>query len=303
MVSAAVVAAALACTPHPGLGTVTYARDAMQHVLDLATCREAVRPAPRPHPTATPGLSVTARRHGNSGSQSIVLDGRVVLTVRESYATIPAGAPGPIMLIGLSPDRRWIFYAIDPQGSESIAADGLTLEAVPSTGGRTRTVASGLLNEDYRAWCRGRLVLTAGGDRIATHNKRLVVTRPPAWRAATLVRAPGRAWGSLTCTPDGRSVVVQSQRASGVDYNRIDEHWALWRIGVDGSQRQLTSPPSGYADDSPRFAAGTLYFVRSRKGVGALYALRDGKLLGPLASLGSDTGYYGHREWPYSVRP
>ena len=303
MVAAAVAAASLACAPHPGLGTVVYARGATQHVLDLATCRETVRPAPRPHLPTTPGLSVTASRHGTNGLQSIVLDGRVVLTVRESYATIPAGAPGPIMLFGLSPDRKWIFYAIDPQGSESIAADGLKLKAVPSRGGRPRSVESGLLNEDYRAWCGGRLVLTAGGDRIATHDKQLVVTRPPAWRTTPLVRAPGRAWGSLTCTPDGRSVVVQSQRASGVDENKIDEHWALWRVGLGGSQRQLTSPPAGYADDSPRFAGGTLYFVRSHKGVGALYALRDGKLLGPLVPLGSDTGYYGHHDWPYSVRP
>jgi hypothetical protein len=303
VVVAVAAAASLACRPHPGLGTVAYVRGATQHVLDLATCRETVRPAPRPSPAATPGLSVNASRQGKRGRQSIVFNGRVVLTVRESYASVPAGVPGPIMLFGVSPDRRWILYAIDPQGSASLAADGLTLRVLPAAGGQPRTVASGLLYDDYRAWCGGRLVLTAGGDRIATHDKQLVVTGPATWRTAPLVRAPGRAWGSLTCAPDGRSVVVQSQRASGVNDSRIDEHWALWLVGLNGSRRLLTSPPAGYADDSPRFAGGTLYFVRSRNGVGELYALRDGKTLGPLVSLGTNAGYYGHRDWPYSVKP
>ena len=146
-------------------------------------------------------------------------------------------------------------------------------------------------------------MVTAGGDRIASHNKRLVATGPPGWRATLLVRAPERAWGSLTCAPGGRAVVVQSQRASGVDEGRIHQHWALWRVGLDGAQQQLTSPPAGYADDSPRFGGGTLYFVRSHAGVGSLYAVRNGKLLGPLVPLGPDVGYYGNYDWPYSVRP
>jgi hypothetical protein len=303
VVAAVAAAAALACRPHPGLGTITYLRGGAQHILDLATCRETTRQAPRPHAQTTAGLSVRAVRQGANGRQSIVLDGRVVLTVRESYAAIPGGVPGPIVLFGASPDRSWILYAIDPQGSASLAADGLVIRVVASTGGRTRTVASALAYDDYRAWCGGRLVLTAGGDRIATHDKQLVATGPAAWRAAPLVRAPRRAWGSLACAPGGRSVVVQSQRASGANDSGIDEHWALWRVGLDGSRRQLTSPPPGYADESPRFAGGTLYFVRSHNGAGALYALRDGKMLGPLVPLGTDAGYDGHRDWPYSVRP
>jgi hypothetical protein len=201
------------------------------------------------------------------------------------------------VLFGLSPDRKWILYAIDPQGSSSLAADGLTISAVSSSGGKPRTVEFGLADDRYRAWCGGRLVATAGGDRITTHDKQLIATGPPVWRATQLVRAPGRTWGSLACAPGGRAVVVQSQRADG------DAHWALWRVGLDGSQQRLTSPPAGSADDSPSFARGTLYFVRSHAGSGSLYALRDGKLLGPLVALGPDLGSFGNYEWPYSVRP
>lgn len=303
MVAAVAAAAALGCTPHPGLGTVTYTRGGKQHVLDLATCRETVGPAPKPpSPARFAGLDVRVQRHGKRGSQTIVFRGRAVLAVGESYATIPGGDPGPIVLVGISPDRKWILYAIDPEGSASIAADGLTLRAVSSTGGRRRVVASGLLSDDYRTWCGGRLVLTAGLDRIATHDKRLVITGPPTWRTMPLVSDPSRAWGSLTCSPDGRSVVVQSQRDS-TDANFFHTRWALWRVGLDGSTTQLTHPPAGYTDESPRFAGGVLCFVRSRKGTGALYALRDGKLVGPLLSLGYSLGYYGHRAWAYGVTP
>jgi hypothetical protein len=296
-------AAVLGCTPHPGLGAVTYIRSAEQHVLDLATCRDTAGPAPkRPHPLRLPGLTVRVQRHGQTGSQTIVFRGRAALTVHESYTSIPGGVPGPIVLIGVSPDGRWILYGIDPQSSESIAADGLTVRAVRSAGGPTRVVASGLLNGDYRDWCGGTLVMTAGGDRIATHHKHLIATRPPGWHARTLVHAPGRAWGSLACAPDHRSVVVQSQRDS-TSYDLSRTHWALWRVDLDGSATQLTRPPAGYADESPHFAGGVLYFVRSRKGVGSLYALRDGRLVGPLVSLGENDGYYGHHAWPYTVRP
>jgi hypothetical protein len=303
VVAAVAAAAVLGCTPRPGLGTVTFRRGAKEHVLDLATCRGTVRPAPKAaHPGRFPGLEVRAVRHGKTGSQTIAFRGRPVLTVRESYASIPGGVPGPIVLAGISPDRRWILYAIDPQSSESIAADGLSIRAVPSSGGRARTVASGLLNDDYRAWCGSTLVMTAGGDRIATHHKHLIATGPPGWRARALVRVPGRAWGSLACAPDERSIVVQSQPDS-TSFDLSRTHWALWRVGLDGSATQLTRPPAGYADESPRFAGGTLYFVRSHKGAGSLYALEGGTLLGPLVSLGENDGYFGHHAWPYAVRP
>jgi hypothetical protein len=204
------------------------------------------------------------------------------------------------MLFGWSPDSRWILFAVDPMGSASLAADGLTLRAVPIEAGGVSTIGPALLYDDYRTWCGGRLFMTLGGDRIATTNKRLVVISPPVWRPRTLTR--GRAWGSVACAPDGRSVVVQSQATSN-DANFFHTRWSLWQVGADGSQRRLTKPPAGYADESPQFAGHTLFFVRSRRGVGTLYALRDGRILGPFASFGYSLGYYGHNAWSYTVSP
>jgi len=251
--------------------------------VDLATCKTS--PVPPVAASSEPTVQVT------KDSQSIVFKGRVVLKIHENHNGFPAGSPGPIMLEGVSPDRKWILYAIDPQGSESRAADGLMLRAVSVATGRSRIVAAGLLYDDYRAWCGGRLVMTAGGDRISTHNKWLIATGPPDWRARVLVKDPHVAFGSLAC--DGNGVVVQSAPASGVNDN-VHAHWSIWRVAADGSRTRLTTPPPGASDESPQVAGSVVYFVRG----GWLYALHVGLLL---QLLPTTTGYYGHTAWPYTV--
>ncbi len=229
-------------------------------------------------------------------SQSIVFKGKVVLTIHENHKGFPAGSPGPIELEGVSPDGKWILYAIDPLGSASLAADGLTVKAVAATGGPSYTVASGLTYSSYRSWCDFRtLVVTAGDDRIASHDKRLVVTGPPSWKPRLLVHQPSRAFGSVVCAPDGDSVVVQEEPAGGVNESSTASHWQLWRITLSGKATRLTDPPAGLSDESPQFSPDqrALYFVRG----GWLYALGVGRLL----QLPHVDGYYGHTEWPYTV--
>lgn len=307
---AAAAAAALACQPHPGLGSVSLERRGKVHVIDLATCREHVRPERRrsvPFATRDGRFSAAVRSSGKgkTAKQTIwVTDRRTgrshpVFSETQWYRTIgPGETPGPIELLSWSGDGRWIFFVIDPGGSGSIQADGLTLRAVSRAGGPARRVAKMLVYPNYLTWCGGRLVFTAGIDRVATNRKRLLVASPPAWEARPLVAGSARAWGALTCAPGGRAVVVQSQEQSN-DANFFAVHWSFWRVGLDGSRRRLTLPPRGYADESPRFSRDgrTLLFVRSRKGVGKLYALRGGKLAGPLLSLGYSLGYYGHQDW------
>jgi hypothetical protein len=279
------------CTPHPGLGSVV-----VRHVqVDLATCRTSKAPA-------APASGATVRVAKDS--QSIVFKGKVVLKIHENHKGFPAGSPGPIELEGVSPDGKWILYAIDPQGSASIAADGLVLKAIPAAGGRSHGVAGGLLYPDYRSWCDFRtLVVIAGGSRMAVDNKRPILIHLPSWRGRNLrPRDYRRAFGSVECSPDGNSVVVQEAPQS-TDGSFLDAPWSLWRVGLDGTSTRLTSPPRGYADESPHFAPdqSTLYFVRARRGDGKLYALRGGRIVGPLLTLGHEDGYYGHTAWPYSV--
>lgn len=279
--------AVLACTPHPGLGTVSVQRGARVTMVDLATCRETLHRAPLQRFFVVPGLTTRGR--------SLVYGGRTLFTERLRG--------NPVLPLGLSPDRRWAFFSVDRFASASVLQDGLPLRVVATRGGPTHVLPTMLLDAAYRTWCGGRLVLTAGDGRYAWSDKRLVATAPPDWRVQPLVRAPGRAFGASTCAPDRRSIVVQSQRESASS-QRFAGTWALWRVGLDGHATQLTHPPRGAVDESPRYASdGTLYFVRSHRGHGSLYALRDGRVVGPLLALGYSPGFYGRQDWPYTVRP
>ena len=298
----------IACTPHPGLGTVAIQRPAIVRVVDLATCRAHSTALPaRTRSLVSPDgrFSASVRTSGRlrSARQTIVVGGRAIYSAGIWGDTSGLTSPGPIELLAWSGDDRWIFFAIDPGGSGSIAADGLILRVVPAAGGRAHRLPVMLPWANYLTWCGGRLVFTAGNDREAAHHKQLDVVGPPSWRAVPLIRAPGRAFGALACSPDGRSVVVQSQPDRN-DANFFGTRWQLWRVGLDGSAVQLTSPPLRHADESPRLSPDgkTLYFVRSEGGNGELYALRNGTVIEPLLRLGHQEGYYGHEDWLYSVR-
>lgn len=205
---------------------------------------------------------------------------------------------GPIELLRWSGDGRWLFFVIDPDGSGSIQADGLTLRVISVDGGRVAKLPRMLAYRDYLTWCGGRLVFTAGTDRVATNHKRLLTASAPSWKPKPLAASPSLAWGSVVCAPDKRSVVVQSQADSN-NANFFATRWELWRVGLDGTKRQLTAPPPGWTDESPQFSRDgkSMLFVRSRKGNGYLYVLRRGRATGPLLFLGNSLGYYGHHDW------
>jgi len=315
-VLAVAVAAAttFSCRPEPGVGSISLTRRGAVHVVDLSTCRDrVVRNAPARtgasgtivSPDGRWAANVRSSGQGTSAKQTIWITNRAsrtthpVFSETQSYKTIgPGETPGPILLLGWSGDNRWVFFAIDPGGSGSIAADGLSFRVVSAAGGRARRIARMLVYRDYFTWCGGRLVFTGGGDRVATNGKRLLIAGPPTWRSRPLVAAPGRAWGSLACSPTGRWLVAQSQRQSDNAYF-FATRWALWRVSLDGSSVRMTSPPRGYADESPRFSRDgrTVAFVRSRRGVGRLYVLRGNRVAGPLLSLGYSLGFYGHQDW------
>jgi len=330
--TAIAAATAFSCRPEPGLGSIALARKGGLHVVDLATCRDRIvgrggkdkvtfRPDGRPHmvpyrgpvrvvtPDGAMSAEVRSSGKGKTAKQTIWVTNtgtqrsHPVFSETQSYKTIgPGETPGPIMLLGISGDYNWVFFMIDPGGSGSIAADGLTLRVVSTGHSRAIRIARMLPYADYLTWCGRKLVMTAGSWRVATDRKRLLVASPPNWRPRRLVAMPNRSWGSLACSPGRASLVAQSQTQSDVP-NFFATHWALWRVGLDGSTRRLTSPPPGFADESPRFSrtGNVLLFVRSRKGSGKLYALRAARLAGPLLSVGNSLGYYGHQNWWFSA--
>src|SRR4051812_7698216 len=127
MVAAVAAAAAVACTPVRGLGSLAYTRGGHRHVVDLGTCRDRVAPAQRRGVFRSPDGRWTATLRESGKQQTIEVTARG----KRGYAvlTLPR-APGPLMLLGWSGDSKWVFYAIDPMGSASLIADGIRLRAV-----------------------------------------------------------------------------------------------------------------------------------------------------------------------------
>jgi len=318
LAAAALASLALAGCPHDAsLGSLAYERGATRHVVKLADCRDRVagrvprRSSVLASPDGRVSATIRASGHGKSAKQTIwVTDRRTglhrpVFSETEHYTTIgPGDTPGPIELLGWSGDDRWIFFTIDPGGSGSIAADGLTLRVVSARGGAVHELGVTLPYPDYLAWCGGRLVYTAGRDRVATHAKRLLVAGPPGWRPRPLWSPPGRSFGSVACAPDGRAVAALSQRSSA-DASFFATRWQVWHVGLDGSHGLLDAPPAGFADESPVWSTNgrALAFVRERDGHGQLMLWRGGTVTGPLAGLGYSIGYYGHHAWPVRFLP
>jgi hypothetical protein len=294
------------CPRDASLGVVRFARGGSEHAVSLANCEDkVVGKAAGSKPTSTfrsrSGLIAavtTAKPENKRGSETITVNGRAVYRVTEDYRTIPGGTPGPLILVGWSPDSRWLFFSIDPMSSASLSADGLELRALDVATGRVVPVTTMLLDADYLTWCGSTLVLTAGEDRLATTTKRLVVATAPDWKPRVLWRDPKRAFSSVACAPDGRSVAVLSQPAS-LDFNFFHTKWQLWRVSLDGSHTLLDSPPDGFADESPRWSRDgkALLFVREHRGYGQLMLLGNGRVTGPIANLGYSLGYYGHHDW------
>src|SRR5262249_22846084 len=141
VLAALAATAALACSPNPGLGSVTYTRAGATRLVDLATCRErTVKPRAPSSPTALPSADARFRAAVRASSKptlrnTIVVNGRPVYSVKVTGDTSNLESHGPIELLGWSGDDRWIFFAIDPGSSASIAADGLILRVVSRDGG------------------------------------------------------------------------------------------------------------------------------------------------------------------------
>jgi dipeptidyl aminopeptidase/acylaminoacyl peptidase len=271
----------LACAHHPELGSFAYLRRSALHVFDLASCRDrVVRRGVHGAFEFTSGgrirvqklsdtvdtadgrfaPSVRATGKGKTAKQTIWVTGRRTGAAHTVFSeTQYYRRIGPGDTPGPIILLRW-------------SGDDRWIFFTVYPGGSGSIAADGLIL---------RVVSAAGGP-----------VHEIAWSLASAD------YWSIACAPDGRSVVAQSQLASN-NASFFATRWQLWRVGLDRSRRQLTSPPAHYADESPRFSRDgrTIVFVRSRHGRGQVYALRGRKLTGPLLSLGYQLGFYGHQNW------
>jgi hypothetical protein len=134
--------------------------------------------------------------------------------------------------------------------SASLASDGVRLYV-----GRKK-VGTMLMYHDYLARCGASLAYAAGGDRFATHGKRIVLA------GRDLSHDPSRSWVSPACNASGALLVAAAGR-NWYEDRFGHEHRAIWELHP--VRRQLTHPPAGWTDETPQVLPdNSILFVRSR---------------------------------------
>jgi hypothetical protein len=175
--------------------------------------------------------------------------------------------------------------------SASIAADGVAIYE------GERRLADALMYTDYVTVCGRHVGVAVGGDRYATHGKRILSD------GRDVSGDPSRSWVSPSCLPDGRLVAAASRNTQPARIGR--EARAIWQLLP--RRRQLTHPPAGWTDEAPHLLPdGSVLFVRTRGTphtthgrIELLQHSRLTKLAG--VSVQGAVNYYGHYDWASRV--
>ena len=247
------------------------------------------------------------------------------LTLRTSGQTqtdSPQYDLGEITFAGWTGDDKWILLWPNAGHSQSIAADGMRLIAIPSLGGVVRQVSDllpdhdVLLYRDYIAFARHKdsVVITDGGNRESWTNKRVTIVNPTTANASVLTDAKFAA-SSVDWSPNGASIVFSlgpdiggvgggEQAKNGLAQRHI------WTMDTNGGHvRQITSDPA-YRDEYPRWSRNghLILFVRMdrQNNVSVWTAMQPRGTLQKVVDVIADPvdkdlwfSFYGHIPWAY----
>ncbi|HVA20549.1 MAG TPA: hypothetical protein VNN74_00405 [Candidatus Micrarchaeia archaeon] len=180
-----------------------------------------------------------------------------------------------VELAGWWPSGRGLLFWLDPQNSQSIAADGLPLESLPRSGGTPHRLVVMLAHPSWLAWSPDRttLAIGAGGDRtIWAGGKAIVLCSMPAASCHPLPQPAGVISYQPTWTAAGALAFVRA-RATGpfapdqadVSAGRVrawDATQAIWVAHRDGSSaRELRIAGTGAL--RPRWSGSALLYVHA----------------------------------------
>lgn len=195
---------------------------------------------------------------------------------------------GDALLAGWWPSGHGLLFWDDPVGSASVAADGLALKSLDLITGKTTTLATTLVHDEWVSWSPdGREVaIVAGGDReLWDWGKHVEVCAVPSGTCrAPALPSPASKWMSLgpawtatgtlvlTVAPaapaNGSGVPAGLSAKGGWDTRNVDQwydsqrlyYWQSSVLGSGGGPRPVPASPTGAHD--PRAVPGGLLYVR-----------------------------------------
>lgn len=220
-------------------------------------------------------------------------------TVAKTYGNV-------LELAGWWPDGQSLLAWRHPQGSASLAADGLPLMTFSVTGGGHQLLVPTMLT--HRSWIASsptsnEIAVIAGGDRILTSGqKTLELCQPTSCQAVP--QPPGQVAFDPAYAPHGQLAFVRDAavrpRRYGPAFNR--------RLDDSGGIQLLTGLTASPAPHVPSGATapqwsddGSLLYIRH----GSVWLLAAGSrhpaaVAGPLTT-DQETGYYGYLPWLQTI--
>ena len=265
--------------------------------------------------TLAAGMGETS---GQPGSNSFHWIGRLeTLPASGGPATVVRSWSGGLLeLAGWWPDGSGLLYWPDPQGSASLAADGLPLDTIglASTSAPRTLAASMLVHSSWIAFAPGghELAIVSGGNReIWLGRKALTVCGQTA--SCRLVPQPsGTVSTQPSWSPDGRLTFARGSASGpfgpngGADFSpawvtRWEATQQLWSASDNGTGQARVAGTGAGALDPIWANNGALMFVRDNW----LWLLPAGsksaeRIAGPLDDITSNA-FYGYVPYPQLI--